>query len=801
VTNFSSEVYSVYRSLTQTFSSQMHSRRWQDVATRLRAMDAAEISSRLRQAFDKRADVLRSYAGFAFHEEPTISAPDTHFLIEPSEIPAVLADLRARLPHDVASIVQQAENICSHQFRLLGYSNLDYGPSIDWHLDAVHQTRSPRKPAFRINYFDPSQVGDAKVTWELSRHQHLVVLAKAYRLTNDPRFARECFAQWYSWQEQNAYPIGINWSSSLEVGFRSLSWLWVSFLLAGCDVVPSEFPRDLLRAFSVNARYIARFLSTYTSPNTHLLGETVALFFLGTMCPRLSGARRWQQIGWRIILEEAVRQIHLDGFHFEQSTYYHVYALDFFLHARMLAARNRIEIPDWFDRTLIRMLEALRLLSQSGSPPSFGDDDGGRVFDPNRNRREHLLDPLSTGAVLFNRGDFKSACGSLREETLWLMGPGAVRLFDEIPLTAPTASSGVLAESGIYVMLGADDPLTQLVIDAGPQGTHNAGHGHADALSVHLSANGQEFLCDPGTFEYCGDGSGRSWFRSTRAHNTLSVDGLDQAQANGPFSWTSLPDTHVERWIVGHNFEVFRGSHTGYRRLQPPVTHERWVVHFKGLGWLIRDIALGSGSHTLDLAWHLGPKISLNSEYIFAEELAKGLRFVVAGAPGWSQDLCDEWWAPAYGVRIPAKTVHLRFAGPLPTEFAAFLQPASANRAGDTPSLQFDAVEESAVRGYSYFHDQDRCGALFAPSARSWSLLGWSSDADLLCYHSNGDSLESLLLCNASFVDWQGQRLWSSSQPVLRCELASRDAVMEVVSLSPRAVTAKRGPRSGSIND
>src|SRR5579863_4693959 len=229
----------------------MPSRRWQDVATRLRDMDAAEISSRLRQAFDQRADLLRSRAGAKFHEEPSVSAPEAHFFFDAAEVPAILRELRARLPEQAEAIVEQAESICSHRFHLLGYSNLDYGPNIDWHLDAVHHVRSPRKPWFRINYFDPNEVGDAKITWELSRHQHLVTLAKAYRLTSDPRFASELFAQWYSWQEQNPYPVGIHWSSSLEVAFRSLSWLWVSSLIAGCDVVPQNFADDLRRALSV----------------------------------------------------------------------------------------------------------------------------------------------------------------------------------------------------------------------------------------------------------------------------------------------------------------------------------------------------------------------------------------------------------------------------------------------------------------------------------------------------------------------------------------------------------------------
>jgi hypothetical protein len=185
---------------------------------------------------------------------------------------------------------------------------------------------------------------------------------------------------------------------------------------------------------------------------------------------------------------------------------------------------------------------------------------------------------------------------------------------------------------------------------------------------------------------------------------------------------------------------------------------------------------------------------------IWAEEFGPGVRFLVSGAAGWVRNTCDEWWAPAYGVRIPAKTIHLSFTGPLPTEFAAFLQPAAANGEDAAASLQFDTAEGPAVRAYHYLQIHDRSGAVFAPPGRSWSLLGWSSDADLLCYHFSGERLESLLLCNASFVDWQGQRLWSGTQPAACCELARRDAVMEVVSLNTRAVAATPSPRSDSID-
>src|SRR5438270_10612880 len=139
--------------------------------------------------------------------------------------------------------------------------------------------------------------------------------------------------------------MGINCGSSLEVAFRSLSWIWVRNLLVGRAAVPASFDHDLLRGLARNAGYIERYLSTYFSPNTHLIGEAVALFFIGTLCPQIPSAQRWRQKGLEIILTESDRQVRPDGVYFEQSLYYHVYALDFFLHTRVLAGRNGVAMP------------------------------------------------------------------------------------------------------------------------------------------------------------------------------------------------------------------------------------------------------------------------------------------------------------------------------------------------------------------------------------------------------------------------------------------------------------------------
>src|SRR5215472_2743133 len=214
---------------------------WDELNTRL----AQEVSKRLDLA-SYRIGLERRRNGLA-HPEP--QAPNKgKFFFSPDDLPQLTGLLRQRLSTEAEAIIREADELCRHRFRLLGYTDLDYGTEIDWHLDAVHGKRAPLEPWFKIPFLNFAEVGDHKVTWELSRHQHLVTLAKAWRLTGEVRYVDELLAQWYSWQRANPYPLGINWASSLEVAFRSLSWLWVGQLLADCEAVTQAFRMDLLQA-------------------------------------------------------------------------------------------------------------------------------------------------------------------------------------------------------------------------------------------------------------------------------------------------------------------------------------------------------------------------------------------------------------------------------------------------------------------------------------------------------------------------------------------------------------------------
>jgi len=272
-------------------------------------------------------------------------------------------------------IERLAEQILQHRFPLLGVE-IETGPEIDWRRDYL-SGRSTGLDYFRlIPYLDFSRAGDHKMIWELNRHQHLVVLAQAWRLTGRGEFFREIAAELESWLIANPYGRGINWASALEVAFRTLSWIWV-YHLAG-EAMDAGLRHRFLASLHAHGRHLEHNLSVYFSPNTHLLGEAVALHALGTLFPDYPPATRWKRDGGAIVQAQMEAQVQADGSHFEQSSYYHVYALDMLLFSGLLE-----EMPPGYYAKLARMAEYLdALLGPSRSLPLLGDDDGGRFFHP-----------------------------------------------------------------------------------------------------------------------------------------------------------------------------------------------------------------------------------------------------------------------------------------------------------------------------------------------------------------------------------------------------------------------------------
>jgi hypothetical protein len=596
-----------------------------------------------------------------------------------------IEELRQRWPSSESEIVAEAELILQGRFSLLGFRDLSFGNPIDWHLEPNSGKLTPRDHWSTLDYLDPGIAGDKKVTWELNRHQYFMTLGRAYWLTGDERFANAFAEHLESWMEQNPPKQGINWSSSLEVSFRLISWIFAFYFFQDS---PSLKPKTFVRAMKflyLHARHLETYLSTYFSPNTHLTGEALGLFYAGTLLPEFKDAGRWKAIGRDVLLTQLSRQVRPDGVYFEQSSYYHRYTIDFFHHFVILSQLNGEVLPAEVEGRLQALLDHLMYITRpDGTTPFYGDDDGGRLVKLDQIASNDFRACLTTGAVLFNRQDYRFVAANAAEETLWLLGQSGLDRFDSLEPREPVSQSVAFENGGYYVMRDSwTAKANYLLFDCGPHGALSYGHAHADALSFEIAVNGRTLLIDPGTYTYTGSKKLRDWFRSSAAHNTLTMDGKSSSLPDGPFSWQRVAKCATRKWISRERFDYVAGSCESFSHLPQSVTHTRSIFFLKNDYWIIRDQVINGAGHRADVSFHFDqdakPLIdtSENRPFITENDNEESADVFAFGRDGrWRRE--DGWVSHCYGEKAPGRVYTFSVQTGGFEEIVTFLMPCSA---------------------------------------------------------------------------------------------------------------------------
>ncbi|MGH7713435.1 MAG: alginate lyase family protein, partial [Gemmatimonadaceae bacterium] len=546
----------------------------------------------------------------------TFAARETPKLFAGFHAPEATARaIRAVDPAYAERAVKRADDALGGRFDLLGYRDLPFGWPIDWHYDPVSGIRVPRQHWSAISYLDPAVAGDHKVVWELNRQQWLVDLGAAWWLTGDERYGRGMVTLLSEWMDANPPKRGVNWASSLEVAFRAMSWVWALEFLRNSPLLDAATLARLTKYVVLHGRHLERYLSTYFSPNTHLTGEALGLFYLGTYFPELSQAARWRELGQAVLIDQLPRHVLRDGVYFEQSVHYHRYTVDFYTHFWLLDEVNggtlRVEIAPQLDA----LLEHVQCLTRGdGSVPLFGDEDGGRLFLLDARPINDLRGMLATGAVLLERKDFAFVAGEPTAEVVWLAGPDAAERFHSLGRSAPEYASRAFEHGGVYVMRdGWGTDANHIVVDCGPHGAMNCGHAHADALSFELALRGRAVFVDPGTYTYSVDPRERDAFRSTAAHNAATVDGANSSDPDGPFHWRRIAASRVMAFRSDRDGRgaYFEGSHDGFEHLPSPVRYRRSVDFdaVDGCVVVIRDVFDCASQHSATLTFQCAPDI------------------------------------------------------------------------------------------------------------------------------------------------------------------------------------------------
>jgi hypothetical protein len=257
----------------------------------------------------------------------------------------------------------------------------------------------------------------------------------------------------------------------------------------------------------------------------------------------------------------------------------------------------------------------------------------------------------------------------------------------------------IFKDSGYSMIRDRKNGEITLIFDHGPLGmAPSYGHGHADALSVLLRVGKEDILIDSGTFTYTGDARWRSYFRGTPAHNTVAVDGSDQAVQETPFMWSHPFQSRLIRHEEAWNGEIrLLAYHDGYARLRPGIEHWRAVIYRPTGLWLIFDHLTGEGVHTLDLHWHCGVSPVRKGEGFLLSTPDQDFSLVVQGGElslhSGEENPILGWRSRRYGNKEPITTLRARYHGRLPHGVVTQIQ------TGREPS-KLSGTERLSIEGW-----------------------------------------------------------------------------------------------------
>jgi hypothetical protein len=584
--------------------------------SRLRSMSPAEIAWRVRSLARDQADRLRISAGWLPSEASVIDNRGS--LLPPalrlSDVePGEWTRLSSERPEAtwLSQLQRHANELVSNRFTFFSLTAHHLGTPIDWHRDHESGKTSPQTLSLDIDYRDFACVGDAKMVWEPSRHQHLVVLGRAWRATGEKRYAAAVVEHIDGWLATNPFGTGMNWRSPLELAIRLINWVWAFDLIRDAGVITEAFERRALYAAYLHLWDVSRKFSQGSSANNHLIGEAAGVFIGASFFPRLPNAREWRDEAGRVLAEQILIQNAPDGGNREQAIGYHLFVLQFYLAAATVARHDGYDFPRAFWDRLETMIEFVARLRDGGDAlPMYGDADDGYVLDLG-NRTDDPAGVLATGAGLFNRPDFAQAAGGPQQTARWLLG--RERFTQSLALYGARSreplASVAFPDTGYYLLQsGHKDQSDRIsvMIDCGELGYESiAAHGHADALSVVVRVGGRDVLVDPGTYDYFRWPEWRVYFRSTRAHNTVMVDGSDQSTMTGPFLWGQRARAQCIAWDPSSIGGRIVAEHDGYMRMIDPVRHRRTVsLDGDSATVAIEDQIIAAGSHTCELYWH-----------------------------------------------------------------------------------------------------------------------------------------------------------------------------------------------------
>lgn len=377
-------------------------------------------------------------------------------------------------------------------------------------------------------------IGDIRTNWELNRHFQFACLAKNYYITGEERYLSELTNLFNDWNQHNLFLHGAQWTSAMELGIRVISWIYtyvfLAYALEKYQNGESELPGKLCHGIVVMAEYICKHRARFSSANNHLIVEMLAVGMSGILFEK----EEWIQTSVQILTEELPKQNYEDGVNREMSLHYQSFVMEAYGILWLALKHNQREVHGSWKTYLTAMSRFVAdCCGDYGEVIVFGDNDEGKLLDLQGRIDDHYRYVLQLMGMLL---DTRFTKVDLIENICWITTEAQQKAYHEKVLYTPGLVSHY--QKGGYTILRSRDRKVLIGMDHAELGFGSiAAHGHADALSIQVYFEGRPVLVDSGTYNYHVPKKIRNEIRSTKAHNTVYIEGIEQAEMLGPFLW------------------------------------------------------------------------------------------------------------------------------------------------------------------------------------------------------------------------------------------------------------------------
>lgn len=334
-----------------------------------------------------------------------------------------------------------------------------------------------------------------------------------------------------------------------------------------------DFEEILIKVMKKHAEFLT--ISKNYECYNHGIFQNQALIEFTAFFNNFEISNEWFKIAIKRLMIRMNEDFSESGVHKEHSPSYHIRVLELFMSIISFMEYYKLEYPQKMKEKFKLIQDYVVTLSlDDGSIPLLGDSGTGNVLNLFSGKRLES-DKLKQ---LVNEGSHLNVLD---------------RKFYEYK------------DAGVIIYRNDIEKDRKKLYWIFTSAFHSLIHKHSDDLSITLLYDGVDYLVDGGKYNYQEKNNYRKYFRSTRAHNTITVDGKSY-----DLSVDNIGKAKIISTEANESYSLVCGKHTLYNG----VIIYRYLTQINNGALIIHDKIYSKAKHEYTQTFNLGENISIISE-------------------------------------------------------------------------------------------------------------------------------------------------------------------------------------------